>query len=126
MPAQPPASCCDPNSYAPVVQLNSDLPSLLDEWATSLFRELDYRREARNGLRFQEQYKHLQALPAERCSHTFGTAALRTSDCKCQGRDACAFEEQRRHPNVCPVTCCWHRRLWCRSMLQGLRPALPC
>lgn len=25
-------------------KLNSDLPALIDEWATSLFRELDYRR----------------------------------------------------------------------------------
>ncbi len=31
----------------------SDLPALLDEWAGSLFRELDYRREAANGTRFK-------------------------------------------------------------------------
>ena len=31
----------------------SDLPALLDEWASSLFRELDYRREAANGTRFK-------------------------------------------------------------------------
>ena len=41
-------------------KLNSDLPSLLDEWAGSLFRELDYRREARNGTKFQELYSHLE------------------------------------------------------------------
>lgn len=41
-------------------KLNSDLPSLLDEWAGSLFRELDYRREARNGAKFKELYSHLQ------------------------------------------------------------------
>ncbi len=45
-------------------KLNSDLPSLLDEWAGSLFRELDYRREARNGTKFQELYSHLEvSLP---------------------------------------------------------------
>jgi aarF domain-containing kinase len=37
-------------------RLNSDLPALLDEWAASLFRELDYRREAANGARFGELY----------------------------------------------------------------------
>ena len=42
------------------VQINSDLPSLLDEWATSLFRELDYTREARNGIRFRDLYRHLK------------------------------------------------------------------
>lgn len=41
-------------------QLNSDLPGLLDEWAASLFRELDYRREAANGTRFKELYAHLE------------------------------------------------------------------
>ena len=42
------------------VQINSDLPGLLDEWATSLFRELDYTREARNGIRFRDLYRHLK------------------------------------------------------------------
>lgn len=41
-------------------KLNSDLPSLLDEWAGSLFRELDYRREAQNGTKFKELYAHLE------------------------------------------------------------------
>ena len=41
-------------------KLNSDLPSLLDEWAGSLFSELDYRREAQNGTKFQELYSHLE------------------------------------------------------------------
>ena len=50
-------------------KLNSDLPSLLDEWAGSLFRELDYRREAVNGTKFQELYSHLEVgvVPC-RCS----------------------------------------------------------
>eukprot|EP00887_Chlorella_sp_A99_P007885 scaffold20.g7885.t1 len=40
--------------------LNTDLPALLDEWAASLFRELDYRTEAANGVRFAELYSHLE------------------------------------------------------------------
>ena len=40
-------------------KLNSDLPGLLDEWAGSLFRELDYRKEAANGTKFKELYSHL-------------------------------------------------------------------
>ena len=30
------------------------------QWAESLFRELDYRREARNGIRFRELYGDLE------------------------------------------------------------------
>ncbi|XP_062184227.1 uncharacterized aarF domain-containing protein kinase At1g71810, chloroplastic isoform X3 [Phragmites australis] len=37
-------------------KLNTDLPAVLDEWASSLFREMDYRAEARNGLKFRELY----------------------------------------------------------------------
>ena len=44
-------------------KLNSDLPSLLDEWAASLFRELDYRREARNGTKFKQLYARLEVRP---------------------------------------------------------------
>ncbi|PSC70755.1 putative aarF domain-containing kinase chloroplastic [Micractinium conductrix] len=41
-------------------KFNSDLPALLDEWASSLFRELDYRHEAANGVRFRELYGHME------------------------------------------------------------------
>jgi aarF domain-containing kinase len=41
-------------------RLNSDLPRLLDEWASSLFRELDYRQEASNGARFAELYADME------------------------------------------------------------------
>lgn len=30
------------------------------QWAESLFRELDYRREAKNGIRFKELYGDLE------------------------------------------------------------------
>ena len=41
-------------------KVNSDLPALLDEWASSLFRELDYVREAKNGVRFKKLYGDLE------------------------------------------------------------------
>uniref|UniRef100_A0A0D3G0R6 ABC1 atypical kinase-like domain-containing protein n=1 Tax=Oryza barthii TaxID=65489 RepID=A0A0D3G0R6_9ORYZ len=34
-------------------KLNTDLQAVLDEWASSLFREMDYRAEARSGLKFR-------------------------------------------------------------------------
>lgn len=43
-------------------RLNSDLPALLDEWATSLFHELDYVREAQNGVRFKKLYGELEGV----------------------------------------------------------------
>ncbi|XP_047062480.1 uncharacterized aarF domain-containing protein kinase At1g71810, chloroplastic [Lolium rigidum] len=41
-------------------KLNTDLQAVLDEWASSLFREMDYREEARNGLKFRELYGNLR------------------------------------------------------------------
>lgn len=41
-------------------KLNTDLQAVLDEWASSLFREMDYRAEARNGLKFRELYGKLR------------------------------------------------------------------
>lgn len=36
--------------------LNTDLQAVVDEWAGSLFKEMDYHAEARNGLRFQKLF----------------------------------------------------------------------
>uniref|UniRef100_A0A1D1ZD80 Putative aarF domain-containing protein kinase At1g71810, chloroplastic n=1 Tax=Anthurium amnicola TaxID=1678845 RepID=A0A1D1ZD80_9ARAE len=41
-------------------KLNTDLQAVIDEWASSLFREMDYREEARNGLKFRKLYGSLQ------------------------------------------------------------------
>ncbi|XP_044511324.1 uncharacterized aarF domain-containing protein kinase At1g71810, chloroplastic isoform X2 [Mangifera indica] len=41
-------------------KLNTDLQAVVDEWASSLFRELDYKKEARNGLRFRQLYGDIQ------------------------------------------------------------------
>lgn len=43
-------------------KLNTNLPLLIDEWAASLFKELDYRQEARNGIKFKELYSHLEGV----------------------------------------------------------------
>ncbi|KAL6316865.1 hypothetical protein AAG906_022583 [Vitis piasezkii] len=37
-------------------KLNTDLQAVLDEWASSLFREMDYRKEAKNGIKFRQLY----------------------------------------------------------------------
>lgn len=37
-------------------KFNTDLQAVVDEWASSLFREMDYRKEAKNGLTFRELY----------------------------------------------------------------------
>ncbi|XP_073260724.1 uncharacterized aarF domain-containing protein kinase At1g71810, chloroplastic isoform X2 [Populus alba] len=37
-------------------RFNSDLQAVVDEWASSLFREMDYIKEAKNGLKFRELY----------------------------------------------------------------------
>ena len=42
--------------------VNSDLPALIDEWAASLFKELDYCEEAQNGIKFAELYSHLDGV----------------------------------------------------------------
>ncbi|KAL1535145.1 hypothetical protein AAHA92_31232 [Salvia divinorum] len=39
-----------------VGRFNTDLQSVVDEWATSLFREMDYIQEAKNGVKFRQLY----------------------------------------------------------------------
>ncbi|KAK9271169.1 hypothetical protein L1049_026758 [Liquidambar formosana] len=41
-------------------KLNTDLQAVVDEWASSLFREMDYNKEAKNGLKFRQLYGGLQ------------------------------------------------------------------
>ncbi|XP_057973886.1 uncharacterized aarF domain-containing protein kinase At1g71810, chloroplastic [Malania oleifera] len=43
-----------------VGKLNTDLQAVVDEWASSLFREMDYKQEAKNGLKFRQLYGSLQ------------------------------------------------------------------
>lgn len=41
-------------------KFNTDLQAVLDEWASSLFREMDYKQEARNGVKFRQLYGSIQ------------------------------------------------------------------
>ncbi|KAL8226380.1 hypothetical protein R6Q57_016212 [Mikania cordata] len=41
-------------------KFNTDLQAVVDEWASSLFREMDYVNEAKNGARFRELYGSLK------------------------------------------------------------------
>ncbi|KAF5197682.1 Abc-1 domain protein [Thalictrum thalictroides] len=43
-----------------VAKVNTDLQAVVDEWASSLFREMDYREEAQNGMRFRQLYGSLE------------------------------------------------------------------
>lgn len=47
-----------------VRQLNSDLPALLDEWATSIFRETSYRQEYENGTEFKRLFRNYSEVRA--------------------------------------------------------------
>ncbi|XP_062098320.1 uncharacterized aarF domain-containing protein kinase At1g71810, chloroplastic isoform X3 [Humulus lupulus] len=40
-------------------KLNTDLQAVVDEWASSLFREMDYRQEAQNGVKFRQLYGNI-------------------------------------------------------------------
>ncbi|CAI8593828.1 unnamed protein product [Vicia faba] len=41
-------------------KLNTDLQAVVDEWASSLFREMDYNNEASNGIKFRNLYGSIQ------------------------------------------------------------------
>ncbi|KAJ4844470.1 hypothetical protein Tsubulata_006058 [Turnera subulata] len=51
---------------------NTDLQAVVDEWASSLFREMDYINEARNGLKFRKFYGGIQdvLVPEMYVDHT--------------------------------------------------------
>ncbi|XP_038899642.1 uncharacterized aarF domain-containing protein kinase At1g71810, chloroplastic [Benincasa hispida] len=58
--------------FRKVAKLNTDLQAVVDEWATSLFKEMDYRREAKNGRKFRQLYGSLQdvVVPQMFMEHT--------------------------------------------------------
>eukprot|EP00271_Cylindrocystis_brebissonii_P009852 TRINITY_DN2529_c0_g1_i1.p1 TRINITY_DN2529_c0_g1~~TRINITY_DN2529_c0_g1_i1.p1 ORF type:complete len:787 (-),score=123.61 TRINITY_DN2529_c0_g1_i1:392-2752(-) len=41
------------------LKLNTDLQAVVDEWASSLFKEMDYQAEAQNGIRFRRLFGEL-------------------------------------------------------------------
>ena len=44
--------------------VRSDLPSILDEWASRFYEEMNYVQEAENGLRFLRNMKSLKEVTA--------------------------------------------------------------
>ncbi|KAG2498458.1 hypothetical protein HYH03_003712 [Edaphochlamys debaryana] len=61
-------------------RLNTDLPALVDEWASSLFRELDYRIESDNARRFKELFSHLPQVYVPHIYDEFTTAKVLTME----------------------------------------------
>ncbi|CAI5480949.1 unnamed protein product [Closterium sp. Yama58-4] len=47
-------------------RLNTDLQAVVDEWATSLFREMDYEQEAQNGIKFAELFGRIERVVVPR------------------------------------------------------------
>lgn len=43
-------------------KFNTDLQAVVDEWASSLFREMDYEAEAQNGLKFRKLFGQLPEI----------------------------------------------------------------
>ncbi|XP_073119384.1 uncharacterized aarF domain-containing protein kinase At1g71810, chloroplastic isoform X2 [Henckelia pumila] len=43
-------------------KFNTDLQAIIDEWASSLFREMDYKIEANNGIKFRQLYGSIQDI----------------------------------------------------------------
>ena len=44
------------------LQVRTNWVGLIDEWATRFFHELDYEREAQNGMAFKEQMAGLEGI----------------------------------------------------------------
>ncbi|GLI66135.1 hypothetical protein VaNZ11_009866 [Volvox africanus] len=61
-------------------RLNTDLPALVDEWASSLFRELNYRTEAANARRFKELFSHLPQVYVPYIYDEYTTAKILTME----------------------------------------------
>ncbi|KAG2443941.1 hypothetical protein HXX76_002280 [Chlamydomonas incerta] len=61
-------------------KFNTDLPALVDEWASSLFRELDYRIEADNARRFKALFSHLPQVYVPHIYEDYTTAKILTME----------------------------------------------
>ncbi|EFJ41125.1 hypothetical protein VOLCADRAFT_107815 [Volvox carteri f. nagariensis] len=61
-------------------RFNTDLPALVDEWASSLFRELNYRTEAANARRFKELFSHLPQVYVPHIYDEYTTAKVLTME----------------------------------------------
>lgn len=47
---------------------NSNLPSLIDEWASSIYREMSYRNEIANAIEFKELFAHYKEVQIVCCT----------------------------------------------------------
>lgn len=47
--------------------MNSNLPVLIDDWASSIYREMSYRNEAANALEFKTLFSHYKEVRT--CMH---------------------------------------------------------
>jgi aarF domain-containing kinase len=43
-------------------KLNSNLPSLIDDWASSIYREMSYLNEAANATEFKQLFAHYKEV----------------------------------------------------------------
>ena len=50
------------------LQVRTNWVGLIDEWATRFFHELDYEREAQNGMAFKEQMAGLEGIVYQQLS----------------------------------------------------------
>ncbi|KAF6253698.1 ABC1 family-domain-containing protein [Scenedesmus sp. NREL 46B-D3] len=82
------------------LKLNTDLPALVDEWAASLFKELDYRREAANAIRFAELFSFMPEVVVPNMYSQFTTPRVLAMQWIEGERLRSASSQQQRPPQV--------------------------
>jgi hypothetical protein len=92
-----------------MLQVRTNWVGLIDEWATRFFHELDYEREAQNGMTFKEQMAGLDGIVvADVYQHLSNKEVLTTV--WIQGESFC------NDVNTQP----WHTRLLLYTDVSGL------
>ncbi|WZZ68763.1 hypothetical protein YC2023_080133 [Brassica napus] len=57
-------------------RFNSDLQAVVDEWATSLFKEMDYLKEAQNGIKFRKLYGSIKDVLVPKMYTEYSTSKV--------------------------------------------------
>uniref|UniRef100_A0A1J3H1J1 Putative aarF domain-containing protein kinase, chloroplastic n=1 Tax=Noccaea caerulescens TaxID=107243 RepID=A0A1J3H1J1_NOCCA len=57
-------------------RFNSDLQAVVDEWATSLFKEMDYLKEAQNGILFRKLYGSIKDVLVPKMYTEYSTSKV--------------------------------------------------
>ncbi|XP_010428019.1 PREDICTED: uncharacterized aarF domain-containing protein kinase At1g71810, chloroplastic isoform X2 [Camelina sativa] len=57
-------------------RFNSDLEAVVDEWATSLFKEMDYLNEAQNGIKFRKLYGSIKDVLVPKMYTEYSTSKV--------------------------------------------------